>query len=328
MSYFRLLRTAITRRHLGTSQVFRRAGTEERLSQQVTTDLLVLGGGKRLRVSWDSSRTSQSVFHSVWLRRNCQCTQCLSLYNQNVVRSHEMDPRVAIIHANLTGEGKVKMKWSCGHEGHLNLDWLRRNCYSARTLKEARRNSTPKYLQDTLPEIDSEELKEEYGVWRWLKAVSEYGACLLKGIPCTTEEGLEITRKVSPHLQETFYGGHSVVKVEENPMTLCHGPGHIEPHMDVPMYESQTGLTLLHCLRNDSCVSGGDTIVVDALAVAEKLRLTHPNHFATLVRVPVTFQRVHYDREKSCAYDISNTTHPVEWTWTGRVSLSPLKFSP
>ena len=46
-----------------------------------------------------------------------------------------------------TGEGKVKMKWSCGHEGHLNLDWLRRNCYSARTLKEARRNSTPKYLQ-------------------------------------------------------------------------------------------------------------------------------------------------------------------------------------
>ena len=104
MSYFRLLRTAITRRHLGTSQVFRRAGTEEGLSQQVTTDLLVLGGGKRLRVSWDSSRTSQSVFHSVWLRRNCQCTQCLSLYNQNVVRSHEMDPRVAIIHANLTGD--------------------------------------------------------------------------------------------------------------------------------------------------------------------------------------------------------------------------------
>ena len=36
--------------------------------------------------------------------------------------------------------------------------------------------------------------------------------------------------------------------------------------------------------------------MVDALAVAEKLRLTHPNHFATLVRVPVTFQRVHYDR--------------------------------
>ena len=38
------------------------------------------------------------------------------------------------------------MKWSCGHKGHLNLDWLRRHCYSAQTLEKARRNATPKLL--------------------------------------------------------------------------------------------------------------------------------------------------------------------------------------
>ena len=48
--------------------------------------------------------------------------------------------------------------------------------------------------------------------------------------------------------------------------------------------------------RNDECVEGGESIVVDALAVVEKLRVTHPHHFSTLVRVPATFNRTHYDR--------------------------------
>ena len=33
------------------------------------------------------------------------------------------------------------MKWSCGHEGHLNLDWLKRNNYSSKTLEKGRRDS-------------------------------------------------------------------------------------------------------------------------------------------------------------------------------------------
>ena len=48
--------------------------------------------------------------------------------------------------------------------------------------------------------------------------------------------------------------------------------------------------------RNDKCVKGGESIVVDALAVAEKLRVTHPHHFDTLVRVPATFHRIYYKR--------------------------------
>ena len=52
--------------------------------------------------------------------------------------------------------------------------------------------------------------------------------------------------------------------------------------------------TPLH--RVDECVTGGDSIVTDVLAVVEKMRITHPHHFATLVRIPATFHRIHYDR--------------------------------
>ena len=43
-------------------------------------------------------------------------------------------------------------------------------------------------------------------------------------------------------------------------------------------------------------MEGGESIVVDLLAVMENLRVTHPHHFATLVSVPATFFRIHYKR--------------------------------
>ena len=43
---------------------------------------------------------------------------------------------------NVEDEG-VKMKWSCGHEGHVNLDWLRRHCYSNHSLDVRRKNCSP-----------------------------------------------------------------------------------------------------------------------------------------------------------------------------------------
>ena len=43
-------------------------------------------------------------------------------------------------------------------------------------------------------------------------------------------------------------------------------------------------------------MEGGASILVDGLAAFENLRVTHPHHFATLARVPATFQRIYYDR--------------------------------
>lgn len=48
--------------------------------------------------------------------------------------------------------------------------------------------------------------------------------------------------------------------------------------------------------RNDACVVGGESVVVDGFAVLEKLRREYPQHFSTLARVPATFQKIHYER--------------------------------
>jgi gamma-butyrobetaine dioxygenase len=222
----------------------------------------------------------------------------LNSSNQNTVLSYEIDPHVVIQEANVTEGGDVKMKWSCGHEGHLNLEWMRKHCYSSQSLERARKSCAPTPLtQGSMPGMDAKELEDDYGVWRWLRILNEYGACLVKGVPCTTEDGMKFTQKMCPYLQETFYGGRTQIKVVDNPVTVSYSSCSLEPHMDIPMYESYPGVNLLQCVRNDECVDGGESVVIDTLAVVEKLRVTHPHHFATLVRVPATFQRIHYQRE-------------------------------
>lgn len=48
--------------------------------------------------------------------------------------------------------------------------------------------------------------------------------------------------------------------------------------------------------RNDECVKGGESIIVDSLAVLERLRHTHPQYFSTLARVPTNYHRIHDNR--------------------------------
>ena len=48
--------------------------------------------------------------------------------------------------------------------------------------------------------------------------------------------------------------------------------------------------------RFDSCVEGGESILLDAFPVVEELRAKHPEPFDVLTRVPATIQRIHYDR--------------------------------
>ena len=51
--------------------------------------------------------------------------------------------KLCTVRAVYTEDGDVNMKWSCGHEGYTNLDWLKKHCYSSHSLKTARKNCLP-----------------------------------------------------------------------------------------------------------------------------------------------------------------------------------------
>ena len=48
--------------------------------------------------------------------------------------------------------------------------------------------------------------------------------------------------------------------------------------------------------RNDSCVDGGLSLLLDVLPVVKEMREKHYDEFLTLTRVPATFQKIHFER--------------------------------
>ena len=52
----------------------------------------------------------------------------------------------------------------------------------------------------------------------------------------------------------------------------------------------------LYPTRFDDCVSGGESTLLDAFQVAQQFRVTHPVEFQSLVKIPASFQTMHYDR--------------------------------
>ena len=45
--------------------------------------------------------------------------------------------------------------------------------------------------------------------------------------------------------------------------------------------------------RNDDSIEGGLSMVLDSRPILEELKAEHPQHFATLTRVPATFMAIH-----------------------------------
>ena len=48
--------------------------------------------------------------------------------------------------------------------------------------------------------------------------------------------------------------------------------------------------------RNDDCVEGGLSMVLDSFPVLEELRTKHPEYFATLTKVEANFLAITYNR--------------------------------
>ncbi|KAL8588863.1 hypothetical protein ACOMHN_051457 [Nucella lapillus] len=131
---------------------------------------------------------------------------------------------------------------------------------------------------------------------RWLRQINEAGLSLLTGVP--TEETMlrKIAERIGP-LENLIYGELFDVISHPKPINVAYTTVELDFHMDLMYYESPPGLQFLHCLKFDECVEGGESRFLDVFQVAEEFRETHPDHFSTLVNVPATFQKIHYERD-------------------------------
>lgn len=259
--------------------------------------------GNSIEIEWKDGHKSK--FHSSWLRFSCQCENCKQGHSgQRTFDIASLPDAIKILDISVfeaEENPQLALEFEGHHQGRIQLKWLRENCYSAaaRTLQNKKRLTKPHLGNHNLPEVQYSDImnSSREGLWKMLLQMSEDGISLVKNVPVVDEANvLKVARRIGP-VQETIYGISFDVYSTPDPINIAYSDVELGLHMDLMYYESPPGLQLLHCLRFDTQVEGGDSVFLDSFHAAEELRKRFPEDFENLVRIPATFQKIHFERD-------------------------------
>ena len=253
-------------------------------------------------IHWTGPEEQKATFHSSWLKYNCQCSNCKQVDSgQRISDTYNFLPKYTIKEAYIEGDA-LKVKWNEENEhiGSFPLVFLRLNSYDDDGREKARDARKLSYLTGgAVPQVKYEDvMNSDEGLLQWLRHLNDSGLCLVKGLPFKKGAVKEVAERIWAVL-ETIYGDmfDVVSKPTEGTINIAYTSMGLGYHMDLPYYESPPGIQFLHCLQLDPCVTGGENQFLDTFYVSEQLRERFAEDFATLTRVPATFQKIHYKRE-------------------------------
>ncbi|RNA16654.1 gamma-butyrobetaine dioxygenase-like isoform X1 [Brachionus plicatilis] len=240
----------------------------------------------------------QSVlkFESHWLRFNCQSGKSRepSTGERTIVINNV--PTDLKIKSAMMENDSIRIVWdesSCQSDSLIPIEFLLNNSPSLSSI-----DFDKHYLTlDTIFFFDynsffTGDIRNEAGIFEWLKCLAEYGLCMVKNVPTKENMLRNLVEMIAP-LQRTIYGEMFDVRIDVNPLNLAFSASPLEFHNDLIYYESPPGIQFLHCLKFDESVVGGETLFVDGFQIAEKFRQEHPKLFDVLTRIPASFQKTH-----------------------------------
>ena len=255
--------------------------------------------GRCLRVQWRDG--SESLYPFVWLRDNCQCPDCFlgtpTFVRTLVLRDLDVDTSVRAYEVSPDG-GELSVTWSDGHQSTDPAEWLL--VRSFRTEEQRKRSEehrvkrhhwNAEQMAGKVPQAEYQHvLDSEPARLELLLALERYGLVVLKN--CGSEQGqvLKLMQAIGfPHL--THYGTTFTVTPKADPINLGYTTKRLNMHADLPYYEQQPQVQLIHYQRQYRG-DGGRSEFADALHVAEELRREHPDAYRALADTPVDWVNV------------------------------------
>lgn len=235
-------------------------------------------------------------FHAIWLRDNSLDPTTRSLDNgQRLVTLNQIDPDSTIAMCEMDSCGSaIDITFApCATRSTFTASWLAKNSYDVAkklgvgclSLDKASFASTTSLEQ--MPHISWLQISEnDYALSNWLTGVNRFGVGFVAGLPIKSGFICEFARRLG-FIRETNYGIFFDVKAEVTPNNLAYTNLGLQAHTDNPYRDPVPTMQILYCLENS--VQGGDSIIVDGLAIAEHLREFEPEAFQMLCRYPVRF---------------------------------------
>lgn len=261
-------------------------------------------------VRWRSGGAARLSF--IWLRDNCRCPACRHANGQKLLDPLDIPDDIAAARVALSPDGAVAVSWSDGHASRFAASWLTAHDPSP-PARSARRGRPVLWGADfePLPEVDWPALVDDKAVeLAALDRFEAHGFLLLRRVPRESSAVAMVGDRLG-HVRVTNYGRHFDVMSKPDPNNLADTALGLGVHTDNPYRHPPPGIQLLHCLVAEA--PGGDTILVDGFAAAERLRHEDPVAFACLARLPLAFHFA--DRQA----DLRATTPVIEIDFEDRV---------
>jgi alpha-ketoglutarate-dependent taurine dioxygenase len=242
-----------------------------------------------LEITWQNS--TYSVYSSVWLRDN-------DPVNRNPLTGHRLVslldlPGVPQLQAaEPQPVGHITLSWDDGKTSVFPLSWFRAFDRSLRMSPRPTRLPWMGQPAEAFAWCDySEWIANPASREDWLYYVGRDGLAFLRDVPADEGAGKAALLRIAAYISvggETndsrLFDIRGVAETSNN--------GYIIPaprvHTDRPYRDPVPGFQLLHCLS--AAGHGGESVFVDGMAVAERLRAHDPDAFATLSQIPILYR--------------------------------------
>ena len=196
------------------------------------------------------------------------------------------DPDVLV--AADVADGALRLSWSDGQVSRVHPGWLR---------SIAEGGHVPNAVAELVawdasigepPTFDgSEVLHDDAALEAWVAALASHGLARLQGTAADREEMERIGRRLGPIRGSNFGDVFTVEAVFDEADSLANTGSNLGQHSDLPTRETPPGYQFLHCVENS--VAGGASRMTDGLAVVERLRAEHGEHYEALTTLEWVF---------------------------------------
>ncbi|XP_058453205.1 gamma-butyrobetaine dioxygenase-like [Malaya genurostris] len=260
-------------------------------------------GPRRLIV--ELSEDLRYEFPLVWLRDNCQCSNCFhSGSYSRILNWEQFDVEAVAIRKCTVPEGgnRLEVVWNDDHRSVFGSEWLVERNFTAENsehylnkwYRPKPKLWSRKEFGDILTTFEFDDvINSDEALQGWIETLIKYGIVMIKNAPLTELECRRLANRIG-FIRKTHYGEEFIVKAKEGTSNVAYLSTPLQMHTDLPYYDYKPGCNLLHCLVQSQS-QGGQNLISDAFFVADLIRREHPEEFKLLSETLVNWTDVGED---------------------------------
>jgi len=233
-------------------------------------------------------------YHAIWLRDNAQDAKTRAPGNrQRLITLGDIPVETRIGAAHMEG-GALEVTFAPEDKTVIfDPEWLQVHAYdrpacNTRGRVNAQVETWDSGLMGNVPVGEFQAVQNDAQAKRdWLEKLRRYGFAKLTGGPVQSGALFQVA-DLFGYVRETNYGRHFEVRTEVNPSNLAYTGLGLQAHTDNPYRDPVPSVQILYCL--ESSAAGGENMVVDGFAAAQKLQQENPAGFDLLANHCARFE--------------------------------------